>query len=172
MGPDFSTVALSPTNLASERVWSVFWDVLVAGGWDPRYGARLCGDLPAVGLVNVESDNVASCCAGGSLACRLLSMTFGRLRERIALGADSQEIDEARPCSRILRTRSALRRPAWRARRGGPSSDPPVASYPDARSCPPDEPASTPLIQFSIPAAISSHPSATIIRCGRPANSR
>ncbi len=51
--PDFTTVAVSPSNAIWERTWSVFFDVLIAGGWDPRYGARLCGDLRAVGLVDV-----------------------------------------------------------------------------------------------------------------------
>ncbi len=43
--PDFTTVALSPTNLVWERTWSAFCDAQVAGGWDVRYGARLLGDL-------------------------------------------------------------------------------------------------------------------------------
>jgi hypothetical protein len=37
--PDFTTVALSPTTPTRERTWSVFCDALIAGGWDPRYGA-------------------------------------------------------------------------------------------------------------------------------------
>jgi SAM-dependent methyltransferase len=95
--PDFTTGALSPPNLAWERTWSVFCDALLAGGWGPCYGARLCGDLRAVGLVGVRADYVASCGAGGSLNARLLSLTLERLRERmIALGADIEEIDEAR----------------------------------------------------------------------------
>ena len=95
--PDFTTVALSPTNLTWERAWSVFCDALVAGGWDPRYGARLCGDLRAVGLVDVQADYVASCDPGGSLVARLLSLTLERLREQmVALGADSEEVDQAR----------------------------------------------------------------------------
>lgn len=32
--PDFSTVALSPSNVAWERTWSFCRDVMVAGGWD------------------------------------------------------------------------------------------------------------------------------------------
>ena len=95
--PDFTTVALSPTNLTWERAWSAFCDALVAGGWDPRYGARLCGDLRAVGLVDVQADHVASCDTGGSLVARLLSLTLERLREQmLALGADSEEVDQAR----------------------------------------------------------------------------
>ncbi len=95
--PDFTTVALSPTNLTWERTWSVCCNALVSGGWDPRYGARLCGDLRALGLVAVQADYVASCDIGGSLVPRLLSLTLERLRERMLdLGATSEEIDEAR----------------------------------------------------------------------------
>jgi SAM-dependent methyltransferase len=95
--PDFTTVALSPTNLSWERTWSVFCDTLLAGGWDPRYGARLGSELRAAGLVDVQADYVASLGAGGSPVLRLLSLTLERLRERmVAFGADSEEIDEAR----------------------------------------------------------------------------
>jgi SAM-dependent methyltransferase len=101
MEPDFTTVEVSPTDLTWERVWSVFCDALVAGGWDPRYGARLCGDLRAAGLVDVHADLIAGCGCGGSLRARLLALTFERLRERlVALGADNLEIDEAQ---RLLR---------------------------------------------------------------------
>lgn len=90
-------MALSPTNLTWERTWSVFCDTLLAGGWDPRYGARLCGELRAAGLVDVQADYVASLGQGGSPGLRLLSLTLERLRERmVAFGADSEEIDEAR----------------------------------------------------------------------------
>lgn len=96
MEPDFTTVELSPTNLTWERVWSIFCDALVAGGWDPRYGARLCGDLRAAGLVDVRTDLIAGCGSGGSLRARLLALTFERLRERlVTLGADDLEIHEA-----------------------------------------------------------------------------
>jgi hypothetical protein len=95
--PDFTTVALSPTNAIWERTWSVFLDTLVAGGWDPRYGARLCGDLRAAGLVGIEADYVASRGPGGTLVARLLSLSLERLRERMVhLGADNEEIDDAR----------------------------------------------------------------------------
>jgi SAM-dependent methyltransferase len=89
--PDFTT------NLTWERTWSVCSDALVAGGWDPRYGARLCSDLRTVGLVDVQADYVASRTIGGSIVSRLLSLTLERLRERtVALGASNDEIDEAR----------------------------------------------------------------------------
>jgi hypothetical protein len=66
------------------------------GGWDPAYGARLCGDLRAVGLVDVRADYVASSEPGGSLVVRLLSLTLERLRERmVALGSSDEKIDEA-----------------------------------------------------------------------------
>jgi ubiquinone/menaquinone biosynthesis C-methylase UbiE len=58
--PDFRRVALSPSNATWERTWSVFFDALIAGGWDPGYEARLCGDLRAVGLVGVRGDYVTS----------------------------------------------------------------------------------------------------------------
>lgn len=44
--PDFTTVALSPPNPTWERTWSVFFDALSAGGWDPGYGACLCSSAP------------------------------------------------------------------------------------------------------------------------------
>ena len=97
MDPDFTTVALWPDNLAWERTWSAFFDALVAGGWDPRHGARLSTDLRAAGLVNVQAEYVRRSVAGGSLQARLLSLSLERLRGRmVALGAASEEIDEAR----------------------------------------------------------------------------
>ena len=97
IAPDFTTVGLSPASLVWQRVWSYFIDAALAGGWDPGYGARLCGDLRAAGLVDVHADYVARCRPGGSLPSRLLSLTVERLRERmVLLGADSGEIDEAR----------------------------------------------------------------------------
>ena len=97
IAPDFTTVSLSPTSLAWQRVWSQFLDAAMAGGWDPGYGARLCDDLRAAGLVDVHADNIARCYPGGSLPSRLLSLTLERLRERmVTLGADNAEIDEAR----------------------------------------------------------------------------
>jgi SAM-dependent methyltransferase len=101
MEPDFTTVEVSPTNLAWERVWSVFYDAVVAGGWDPRYGARLPGDLRGAGLVDVHADLIAGCGRGGSVRARLVALTLERLRTRlVALGADDLEIDEAQ---RLLR---------------------------------------------------------------------
>lgn len=95
--PDFTTVRLTPTNLVWERTWSAFYDALIAGGWDPGYGGRLCRDLRAAGLVDVQADYVASSDPGGSVGARLLSLTFERLRERmVAVGADSDEIDTSR----------------------------------------------------------------------------
>ena len=97
IAPDFTAVALSPTSLVWQRVWSQFLDAALAGGWDPGYGTRLCSDLRAAGLIDVHADYIARCYPGGSLPARLLSLTVERLRERmILLGADSGEIDEAR----------------------------------------------------------------------------
>ena len=97
LAPDFTTVAVSPTSLAWQRVWSRFLDAAMAGGWDPGYGARLCGDLHAAGLVDVHADYIARCYPGGSLPARLLSLTIERLRDQmVLLGADNDEIDAAR----------------------------------------------------------------------------
>jgi SAM-dependent methyltransferase len=97
IAPDFTTVALSPTSMVWQRVWSRFLDAAIAAGWDPGYGARLSSDLRAAGLIDVHADFISRCCAGGSLPSRLLSLTVERLRERmILLGADSGDIDEAR----------------------------------------------------------------------------
>jgi hypothetical protein len=53
--------------------------------------------MRAADLVDVEAEYVASLEPGGSIGARLLSLTFERLRQRmIALGADSDEIDESR----------------------------------------------------------------------------
>lgn len=96
IAPDFTTVSLSPTSLVWQRVWSRFLDAALAGGWDPGYGARLCDDLRAAGLVDVHADYIARRYPGGSLPCRLISLTCERLREQmISLGADNGEIDEA-----------------------------------------------------------------------------
>jgi hypothetical protein len=79
------------------RAWSVFFDALIAGGWDPGHGARLCGDMRAVGLVDVRADYVAGVDTGGSLIARLVALTLERLRERmVSLGATNEEVDEAR----------------------------------------------------------------------------
>lgn len=95
--PDFTTVAVSPRSPAWERTWSAFYDALVAGSWDPRYGARLCGEMSAIGLADVHCDYAASYEPGGSVRARLLSLTLERIRHRlIAFGAASEDIDEAR----------------------------------------------------------------------------
>ena len=97
IAPDFNAVALSPSKPVWQRVWSLFLDAALAGGWDPGYGARLCTDLRAVGLVEVHADYISRSAPGGSLASRLLSLTIERLSDRmVLLGADPSEIDEAR----------------------------------------------------------------------------
>jgi SAM-dependent methyltransferase len=96
IAPDFHSVALSPTSLSWQRVWSQFLDAALSGGWDPGYGARLRHDLSAAGLIELHADYIARSSPGGSLPSRLLSLTVERLRERMVhLGADSGEIDEA-----------------------------------------------------------------------------
>ena len=95
--PDFSTVALSPTNLAWERTWSLCRDVMVAGAWDPYYGARLGSDLRTAGLRDIHTERITRCHPGGSLPSRLLSLTLERLRHpMVLLGADEFELDTAR----------------------------------------------------------------------------
>ena len=97
MDPDFGTVELSPGSRAWQRTWSAYFDAVIAGGWDPRYGARLCDDLRAIGLTEVQAEHVGSRGPGGSTRARLLSLTLERVRERlIAFGAAGEEIDEAR----------------------------------------------------------------------------
>ncbi|HET6865599.1 MAG TPA: methyltransferase domain-containing protein [Solirubrobacteraceae bacterium] len=92
MDPDFTTVALSPANLAWERTWSAFLDAVIVAGWDPRYGARLCGEMWAIGLADVHGEYVGSREPGGSVPARLLSLTLERVRDRlIAFGAESED---------------------------------------------------------------------------------
>src|SRR5262249_44725997 len=52
--PDFNGLALSPPSAAWRRAWTVFCDAVIAGGWDPGYGARLGGDIEALDLVEIE----------------------------------------------------------------------------------------------------------------------
>jgi SAM-dependent methyltransferase len=97
IAPDFTAVALSPNSSVWQRVWSRFLDAAIAGGWDPGYGARLPSDLKAAGLVEVHANHIQRCHAGGALPAQLLSLTIERLRQRLVLlGADNEEIDEAR----------------------------------------------------------------------------
>ena len=97
IAPDFTTVALSPASSIWQRVWSRCLDAMLAGGMDPGYGARLCGDLWGAGLVEVHADYIARRTPGGSLPSRLLSLTLERLREQmVTLGAETGEIDQAR----------------------------------------------------------------------------
>jgi SAM-dependent methyltransferase len=97
IAPDFTSVAVSPSGVVWERVWSRFHDAAIGGSFDPAYGARLAADLRAAGLVDVHADYVTRCYPGGSLHSRLLSLTLERLREgMVLLGADDGEVDEAR----------------------------------------------------------------------------
>jgi SAM-dependent methyltransferase len=97
VAPDFTKVALSPTTVVWQRVWSYFLDAAMAGGWDPGYGLRLDNDLRAAGLIEVQADYIARSCPGGSLPSRLLSLTIERLKDRmVVLGADAAEINHAR----------------------------------------------------------------------------
>jgi SAM-dependent methyltransferase len=94
---DFTAVKISPSSPAWRRAWSAFCDALVAGGWDLRYGQRLCDDLHALGLTDVQVQSIGACEPGGTLPARLLSLTLERLRERmLSLGAAADDIDEAR----------------------------------------------------------------------------
>jgi SAM-dependent methyltransferase len=97
LDPDFTTVSISPTSQSWERPWSAWYDAVIAGGWDPRYGARLAGEMSAIGLTDVHAEYVSGIERGGSVRARLLSLTLERMRHRlIAFGAESEEIDEAR----------------------------------------------------------------------------
>jgi ubiquinone/menaquinone biosynthesis C-methylase UbiE len=97
IAPDFTAAALSPSSSVWRRVWSRFLDAAMSGGWDPGYGARLPSDLQGAGLVEVHVNQIQRSHPGGSLPSRLLSLTIERLRERLVLlGADNEEIDEAR----------------------------------------------------------------------------
>jgi ubiquinone/menaquinone biosynthesis C-methylase UbiE len=94
---DFTPAEVWPASPAWSRVWAAFCDGVVAGGWDLRYGRRLCEDLRTLGMVEVEVEQVGWWQPGGALAPRLLSLTIERLRDRMrTLGADDEDIDEAR----------------------------------------------------------------------------
>ncbi len=107
VAPDFTSVSVAPSGTSWERTWSAFWDAGTASGWDLAYGARLCSDVHAAGLVEVHCEYSSSRAPGGSLLGRLLSLTLERLRKQmLALGAVGDEIDEARrlledPTSRV-----------------------------------------------------------------------
>lgn len=97
LDPDFTTVSVSPSSPSWERTWSAWYDALIAGSWDPRYGARLAGEMSAIGLTDVHAEYVGGTEPGGSVRARLLSLTLERVRHRLlAFGAASEEIDEAR----------------------------------------------------------------------------
>jgi SAM-dependent methyltransferase len=94
---DFTAVKISPASPAWSRAWSAFCDAQIAGGWDLRYGQRLCADLQSAGLADIQFEAVGSCQPGGTLTPRLLSLTLERLRDRMLnLGATDDDIDEAR----------------------------------------------------------------------------
>ncbi len=118
---DFTRVELSPPNHLWGRTWSAFCDALVAGGWDLRYGARLCPDLRALQLTDLEADYHAAWQRGGAPIPRLFSLTLERLRaSMLAAGAAGEDIDQAQ---RMLRDRSiTFRGPAlWAARARRPA---------------------------------------------------
>lgn len=88
-----SDVRLNARNAGWERAWSATLDALVSVGWDPAYGDRLTGDLEALGLADVTSEQSRRYQRGGSLFARLLAGTIDRLRERIdASPSDVEEI--------------------------------------------------------------------------------
>ncbi len=107
VAPDFTSVSVAPSGPNWERTWSAFWDAGTATGWDLAYGARLCSDVHAAGLLDVHCEYSSSRAPGGSLLGRLSSLTLERLRQQmLALGAVGDEIDEARrlledPTSRV-----------------------------------------------------------------------
>jgi hypothetical protein len=67
-----------------------------AAGWDIRYGARLAGDMRAVGLADVASREYTHELPGDSAWARLVTRTLERLREpMLAVGAAHDDINAA-----------------------------------------------------------------------------
>ena len=85
-------VSLARRNPQWERAWSALLDALICVGWDPSYGHRLTGDLEALGLTEVCSEESRCYRRGGSDFARLLAGTVERLREKI--NATPSDIDE------------------------------------------------------------------------------
>ena len=85
-------VKLAAWNPQWERGWSAILDSMVNVGWDPCYGDRLTGDLEALGLADVCSEQSRRYQRGGSPMARLLAGTIQRLRERT--DAAPSDIDE------------------------------------------------------------------------------
>ena len=121
--PDFSTVALSPTSVVWQRVWSQFLDAAMAGGWDPGYGARLLRQLTR-GRTHRCARRLHHTTLLRRVAPLAPSVADGRAAERermVLLGADNGEIDEARrlleePASAITSPTTCMAR----GRRPGP----------------------------------------------------
>jgi SAM-dependent methyltransferase len=94
--PDFTEQTLTPQSAAWRRVWSVFCDATVAGGWDPGYGGRLLGDLEALGLAEFQAEVTTYHMPGGSVLARLFAGTLERFEERmLELGLASDDLAEA-----------------------------------------------------------------------------
>jgi SAM-dependent methyltransferase len=94
--PDFTAQEVSPPSAAWRRMWTVFCDATVAGGWDPGYGGRLISDLEALELAELQAEVTTYHVPGGSVVARLFAGTLERFEERmLALGAASDDLAEA-----------------------------------------------------------------------------
>lgn len=99
---DFQSLAPDPrldakTRSAFSAVMEAHHAILSARhGFDPFYGRRVAGDLPAAGLADVRAEGRASMWQGGGPGGRVLMLTLAQLRESIiAAGlAAPADIDE------------------------------------------------------------------------------
>lgn len=81
-------VRLADRDPQWERAWSATLDTLVSVGWDPSYGERLTGDLEALGMSEVCSEQYRCYHRGDSYFARLVGGTIERLRDRINAAPD------------------------------------------------------------------------------------
>ena len=75
---DFTGMRLSPATPAWDRVWSAFLDTTTAAGWDASYGARLCDNLEALELEDVEAEHVVTRGRGCASTARQTRMSTRR----------------------------------------------------------------------------------------------
>jgi hypothetical protein len=82
-----------PQRMSWQRAWSGFLDATVAGGWDPRYGGRLIGDLESLDVVELRADEIVHDTPGGSVPALLFAGTLERLKARmLSLGTSADDI--------------------------------------------------------------------------------
>jgi SAM-dependent methyltransferase len=119
--PDFSVMAISPSDRAWRRAWTGFCDAAVAGGWDPGYGRRVLGDLEALGLVEIHSEEIGRAWPGGAVGPRLFAGTLERMADRIvALGVSVEDVGTAQQLLRdpAVTVRSPTITSVWGRRAG------------------------------------------------------